>query len=133
MPPSASELIEELRRGYAAYNRGDFDSAARLFHPDLELIPAGNQPPIRGAEAVRAWMEPDAFASQVAELIEITASGNRVLVHLQNRIRGSGSGIEMEFDLWGVWTLGTDGRWIRMQIFLEHEEAKAREAAGLAG
>jgi ketosteroid isomerase-like protein len=127
-----SELIAELRRGYAAFNRGDYDRAVTANHPDMELIPAGGQPPIRGAKAVRAWMEPDAFESQVVESAEFTQVGNRVLVRNVVHARGSGSGIEMNFEMWAVWTAGDDGRWIRVEIFLPHEEARARAAAGLA-
>ena len=131
MSPSESELIAELQRGIAAYNRGDFDSAARAFHADIELLPAGGQPAIRGAEAVRAWMEPDAFASQVVETLEFTASGNQVLAHVITRAVGAESGVAVEMAAWNVWTCGDDGLWIRAQIFLPHEEKKARQAAGL--
>jgi ketosteroid isomerase-like protein len=131
MTPSESELVEELKRGQAAYNSGDFDGAARNLHPDFELFPSGDQPPIRGAKAVRAWMEPDAFASQVAELVQCTASGNKVLVRVRSRFLGSGSGIEMEVELWCVWTAGADGLWIRAEFYLDHEEVRARKAAGL--
>jgi hypothetical protein len=33
--------------------------------------------------------------------------------------------------MWGVWTLDTDGRTTRIEVFLEHQEAEALEAAGL--
>jgi len=130
-PPAEPDLVAELRRGYAAFNSGDFDSAAKYFAPDIELIPAGGQPPIKGAEAIRAWMEPDAFEWQVFEALDFTAVGNRILVRLDIRARGSGSGIELEFVMWAVWTAGADGRWVRVEVFQSHEEAEARRAAGL--
>jgi hypothetical protein len=74
------EIIEGLRRGFDAYSRGDFDAAVENFHPEIELLPAGRQPMIRGAGAVRTWMEPDALESQVVEPLEFRVAGNKVLV-----------------------------------------------------
>jgi ketosteroid isomerase-like protein len=73
------EFTARLRRGYDAYNRGDFDAAMEWIHPEIELVPAGGQPPIRGAAAYRAWMEPAAFESQVIELLEVRFNGNKPL------------------------------------------------------
>ena len=77
-------------------------------------------------------MEPDAFASQVIEPVEFTASGDRILIRLEVRAQGAGSGIEIEFMMWSVWTSDAEGLWIRVQAFLPHEEAEARKAAGLS-
>jgi hypothetical protein len=54
------EIIESLQRGFDAYSRCDFETAVENFHPEIELVPAGRQPMIRGVAAVRTWMEPDA-------------------------------------------------------------------------
>ena len=125
-------MIEErLRRGYDAFNRGDFDSAAAMLHPDMEYFPPGGQAPIRGAPAMRAWMEPDAFAEQHVEIDEITIAGDRVLVRQRARNRAAGSGIEMEVTSWSVWTFDEDLRATRLEVFLHHEETEARAAAGL--
>jgi ketosteroid isomerase-like protein len=53
MTERGATIVVALHSGYAAYSRGDFDQAARAFHPDIELIPAGGQPPIRGMPSVR--------------------------------------------------------------------------------
>ena len=100
-------------------------------HPEIELFPAGNQPPIRGAANYRAWLEPDAFESQVLEPLEIRFSGNKVLIHQRSTIRGAGSGIEAEFLAWTVLTVDDAGLARRIEIYLDHEEAQALEAAGL--
>jgi hypothetical protein len=78
-------------------------------------------------------MEPDAFESQEVQSTEFTPAGDRVLVRQQIHARGSSSGIELDYVLWSVWTSDPEGLWIRFEIFLEHEEARARKAAGLAG
>ena len=114
------------------YSRGDFDTVMESIHPDIELIPAGGQPAIRGAANYRAWLEPDAFDYQVLEPLEMRFSEDKLLLHLRSTVRGAGSGIEMEFLSWSVFTLDEEGRATRVEIFLDHEEADALEAAGLS-
>jgi ketosteroid isomerase-like protein len=125
------ETIERLQAGYEAFNRGDFDTAIAFFHPDVEYIPVGGQPPIRGAEGFRAWMEPSAFERQVVEPREITVNGDKALVRIHAAVRGAGSGIEMEVGSWVVLTQDPDGLVTRMEIFFLYEEEQARAAAGL--
>ena len=123
------ELRERLHRGYEAFNRGDYDSAMEFVRPDVVLISLNpGRTEIRGAEAFRAWMEPDAFDSQVSEPNVIEIAGHRVLIHQRTRARGAGSGIEFESGSWAVWTFDEEGRVIRMENFLEQEEEEARRA-----
>ena len=122
-----------MMQGYAAFNRGDFDTAARDFDPDIELIRAGTETPIKGAHAVRAWMEPNAFESMQVDVLELTVTDDKVLVRQMVRARGSGSGVDITSLMWSVWTCGADGLWVRMEVFLTHEDVEARRAAGLEG
>ena len=130
MSLSEAEMLEKLKRGYAAFNRGDFDAAAALIHPDFELVPPGDLPR-KGAGSLRAWMEPDAFDTQRFEPLEVTVVGNKALVRQLQRARGSGSGIEIEQLMWTVWTCDAEGLWIRVEGYPIHQEAEARRAAGL--
>src|SRR5262245_21766365 len=126
------EPMESLQRGFDAYSHCDFDAAVENFHPEVELVPAGGQPMIRGLAAIRAWMEPDAFESQVVEPLEFRVAGNKVLVRHRSKIRGAGSGIETEFVNWSVYTYDEAGRVIRFEIYLPNQDAEALEAAGLS-
>jgi ketosteroid isomerase-like protein len=125
------EIITRLRRVYEAFNRNDFEAATSIAHPEIEFVRAMGQPPLRGADALRAWMEPDAFEEQEIEAFEFSVNGNMVLVRNRSRARGAGSGIEVDVDFWAVWTLNDDGLATRLEFYLEHEEDRAREAAGL--
>jgi len=127
----SEENVDRVRRALDAYNRRDFDAALEYTHPEIELVPAGGQTAIKGAAQFRAWMEPDAFESQVAEPLGFRATGNKVLVRFRNHIRGAGSGMEAEFPSWGVWTIDEAGLTTRIEIYLGHQEAEALEAAGL--
>ena len=125
-------MIDALQRTYEAFNRGDFDAAVAIAHPEMEFVPPGGQASLRGAAAVRAWMEPDAFEEQKVEPREFRVNGNKVLVSQHTWGRGAGSGIEMEVDVLSVWTLNDDGLVTRLEAFLPHEETEALEAAGLS-
>ena len=125
---SENELRSRLHSGYEAFNRGDYEAATEWVHPDVVFISPGAITELRGAEAVRAWMEPDAFESQVSEPGEIEIAGNRALFHQRTRARGAGSGIEMEVGSWAVWTFDDEGRVTRMETYFDHDEEAARRA-----
>ena len=126
------ELISRFRRSYAAFSRGDFDTAMEKAHPEVEFFRPGGQAPLKGADALRAWMEPDALEDQRIEALEFRFNGNKVLVRQKTRARGVGSGIELDVDSWVVWTLDDDGFTTRMEVFLIHQKTEALEAAGLS-
>lgn len=123
--------METLRAILDAFNRSDFDAVRETADPEIVLVPPGGQAPIQGADKLRKWMEPDAFESQVVEPLEFRAAGNKVLVLSRTKFRGAGSGIEMELPIWGVWTFNEAGRTVRVEVYLDHEQARALEAAGL--
>jgi ketosteroid isomerase-like protein len=125
------EIIASLRRTFEAFNRADFDAAIKNAHPEIEFVPPGGQSSLRGADALRAWMEPDAFEEQRIEPVEFRIKGNKVLVRQHTRARGAGSGIELELDMWAVLTLNDDGLVTRLESFFIHDETQALEAAGL--
>jgi ketosteroid isomerase-like protein len=127
------EIIASVRRTCEAFSRGDFDAAIELAHPEIEFVPPGRQGAYRGADAVRAWMEPEAFEAQRIEPREFRIQGNTALVRQHNTARGAASGIELELETWAVWTLDDDGLVTRIESFLFHEEREALEAAGLRG
>jgi ketosteroid isomerase-like protein len=128
VPLSDQELIERVKRSYEAFNRGDFEAAAAFAHPDIVVVRPGGQPELRGDDAVRAWMEPDAFESQSTQLLESEVERNRILTRQRTAARGAGSGLEMQIDSWSVWTFDDEGTATRVELFLHHEEEQARRA-----
>ena len=126
------KIVSSLRRLYEALNRGDFDGATEIVHPEVEFIRPGVEAPVRGVGALRAWLEPDALMDQRWEPKEFRVNGDKVLVHQNTRARGAASGIELDVDTWAVWTLDDDGLVTRIEGFLIHEESTALEAAGLS-
>ena len=47
------EIIASLRRIYEAFNRGDFDAAMEMAHPEIEFVSPMGQSRLRGADALR--------------------------------------------------------------------------------
>jgi ketosteroid isomerase-like protein len=131
-PDRDAEIVRRLRATFDAFNRDDFDAAIAFMHPDIEFIRAGVQPPLRGVEQVRAWMEPNAFDYQVIDPIDITVAGNKVLVFTNTKARGASSGIEVEIDAWNVFTVDDDLRLTRAESYFLQEEDEARRAAAVA-
>jgi ketosteroid isomerase-like protein len=122
--------IERVKVLLEALNAGRYDDAVELSDPDIVLIRAGGAGELRGREKLRQWMEPDAFESQVTELLTSEVEGDRVLAQVRSRARGAGSGIEIDFNAWTVYSFDERGRFTRAEVFLEHEEAEARAAFG---
>jgi ketosteroid isomerase-like protein len=126
--------VEIVRRWIEAINREDFEAALALVRRDVVLVPPGDQPPYRGAGRLRAWMEPDAFEQQVVRTFEPMQVTDRTVLGKQHvTARGRASGIELDVSSWSVWTLDEEGLIARIEIYLDHEEQRARKAAGLSG
>ena len=126
------EIVRRVRATFDAFNRCDFDAAIAFMHPDVELVRAGVEQPLRGVEQVRSWMEPNAFESQVIQPVDITVSGSKVLVFTNTKARGASSGIEVEIDAWNVFTVDDDLRLTRAETYFLQEEEEARRAAAVA-
>ena len=50
-------MIANLRRGYDAFNRGDFDTAIESLHPEIEFVPPGGQASYKGVDAVKKRLQ----------------------------------------------------------------------------
>jgi ketosteroid isomerase-like protein len=127
-----AEIVRRVRATFDAFNRGDYDAAVAFMHPDVEFRRVGAQPPLCGADQVRAWMEPSAFEYQVVELSDITVAGNKVLVLTNTKARGASSGIEVEVEAWNVFTVDDDLLLTRAETYFLEEEDEARRAAAVA-
>jgi ketosteroid isomerase-like protein len=128
----SQDNIERARRMLEAVGRVDYDAAMQLVHPQIELLPPGAQAPRKGAGRFRQWLEPDAFAEQVIQPLDFVAGEEGKVLSTQHiKARGSGSGIELEITSFTVWSFDEDGLITRLEIYLPHEEARARAAAGL--
>ena len=95
------ELIASLQRAYEALSRGDFDAAIEIADPDIELVTIGSGVIFRGADQVRAWMEPETMEEVAFDPEHFEVAGNSVLVRQVIRGRGVASGITIEMGFLG--------------------------------
>jgi ketosteroid isomerase-like protein len=121
--------IERIKVGLAAFGERDFDLILELMEEDAEVQRLGGAETLRGKEAIRSWLEPDAIEYQHASPTEFRENGNRVLVSCDWRVRGTGSKIEVEARIFLVYTLRGE-RITRIQAF--QDEIEALEATGLS-
>jgi ketosteroid isomerase-like protein len=128
---SSEEITARLKRLIEAFNRGDYEGATEIAHPEVEMVRTWEKSSLHGAEALREWLKPDAFHDQQGKLLAVTVVGDKALVHNNLRARGATSGIEVDVDSWAVWTFDADGLVTRVEFFLNHEEDQARAAAGI--
>jgi ketosteroid isomerase-like protein len=126
-----AEIEQALRRSHDAFNDNDFEAATALAHPEVEMVRSWEQTPLKGPDALQAWLKPDAFQEQRMKLLEVTVCGDKALVFQNMRAKGAESGIPIDVDSWAVWTFDEDGLVTRVEFFLHHEKDKARAAAGL--
>jgi ketosteroid isomerase-like protein len=124
------ENAETARRWLAALSSGDFDAAVALLHPAVVVVAPAVQAPYEGVEAVRRWMEPDAFRRLDIELLEtLTVSDTRLLARHRVKSLGRSTGLEVDVISWSVWAFDDDGRIARIEIYLDRDKDKALESA----
>jgi ketosteroid isomerase-like protein len=120
--------IERMKRGFALYNEGDYQALREFMAPDVVIERVGGLPPIHGFDELVALQEPDAFEWQRIHAVDWIINGDKGLVRIRIHAKGAGSGVELDVEGWQVYTL-RDGLVVRMQNFLDEEDARA--AAGL--
>jgi ketosteroid isomerase-like protein len=122
------QQIELMQNGFERYNQGDFDGLREYISDDVIINRVGELPSIRGWDAFRQMLEPDAFEWQRIYPRGWETNGDKLLLNVEIHAKGAGSGIEMDIDGWMVWTVA-DGIVTRIAAFTD--EAEARRAAGL--
>ncbi|MGH2963830.1 MAG: nuclear transport factor 2 family protein [Solirubrobacterales bacterium] len=130
----SQENVEVVRLAYNAFAEAGLDRFMEHFTDDVEyraLGPDGDLSPLRGQDAVRAWLQDwidmfDGFWQRLVELID--AGGDTVFTAERFGGRARLSGVEAESPNWTIFTI-RDGK-----IASGHEyasRAEALEAAGL--
>jgi hypothetical protein len=123
MADDSEDAVKLFREGYDAFNRGDFESAARMLHPEIVWHRAVDvEHSIQGSEAAKDLMEPKAFSEQRNEIHSIELLGDFVLVDSTFHAVGAGSGIELDQRNFHVWRLDGEAA-VEFWAFRSREEA----------
>jgi ketosteroid isomerase-like protein len=130
----SQEHVEIVRRIYERWGRGDFRAGTELYDPYVLLVLRPEFPDARaycGPDEIRRYMRDDFLADLEGAVIvgeEFLDAGDSVVVRVNQRAAGAGSGAQVGMRYYQVWTFR--GRSvIRIESIREREEAL--EAAGL--
>jgi ketosteroid isomerase-like protein len=128
----SQENVEGLRE---MYSKRSLAEVAESLHPDAEMHQAlevpdaddyyGREEFVRGT---RRWLE--GWEEFQYALEEVTDLGERVFMRVRLSGRAKASGIELDKDIFHLWTF-RDGMPWRCDVFIDEE--RALEAAGLRG
>jgi ketosteroid isomerase-like protein len=125
-------------RAVRALNARDVDAFLELVSPEVEFVPLVARVEggaYRGHDGVRRWLEDTWSAMEgyetSAELLE-DREGRIGLLRIELRLRGRGSGVEIETAAFQVVELDPSGKIRRWRLFdrLDDARALAREWAG---
>jgi ketosteroid isomerase-like protein len=125
-PVSALD-VEELRRGYEAWNRGEIEAVVALVDPEIEWSPGEDAPEagrFTGRDGFTAFIASwsQSFDDFRLEPEEITVAGDRAIVELRQSGRGRGSGVELDIRTVHVWTI-RDGIAVEWEAYRNRDQA----------
>jgi len=133
----SEENVEVVRRVYEAVERGDRAAVLDLYAPDLEVD--GSRTPltrmvgeeVKGHEGLKTFFRERAEAWDEIEdrCEELIDAGEHVIAIVTISGRGRSTGINVETQMAGVWTVDK-GKITRVVWFTTREDAL--EAAGLS-
>jgi uncharacterized protein len=125
-----------VRAAYAAFDRGDFEAVRALLHPDVEWQPylgVVEGSVHRGRDAImKMWKSlQESFGGTFeVDVLELIDRGERVVVVVDARARGSGSGAEVR-QSWAQVATIRDGLIVHVEPYPDRDAAL--EAAGPTG
>ncbi len=130
----AESVEAQLRRGYEALSRGDFETTIDLIDPELVIRDRPESPDAgvhHGREGAREVFAQNTDTFEVIEFVpeRFVEGDDRMVVVIMMRGRGRGSGVPVEERIAHLWQL-RDGRAIALEVFSDPDDALA--AAGLA-
>ena len=128
------EVVDGVRRLFAAFNKRDWGALSAELDPEVEYTPVEEHTTRHGREAfteyLKGWLEAwETFLGEPEE-IEITRAGDHAFIAIRCQGSGKGSGVEIDDRLYWDGEL-RDGRLYRISEYTDRQEAL--EAAGLTG
>jgi uncharacterized protein len=131
----SQENVELVRRGFRAFQAGDFTEMLGFLDSKIEVIPPKEVPGLarvsHGHEGfldlLGQWFEPwDEYSIELEDLID---AGDRVITVERHVGRRNGTALEIVQRVSAIWTI-KGGTAVGMRIFFDKREAL--EAAGLS-
>jgi ketosteroid isomerase-like protein len=130
VPEQNLEVVQALGD---AYFRGDEQAMLEFVDPEVVVTQFPDQPDTRPYHGHQGWLRAmtewvEAWVDYEIEGRDVRSVGDKVLASLHQRGRGKASGVEIEGDVYFVYTLRA-GKVVRWQMFqTEREAAEAAES-----
>jgi ketosteroid isomerase-like protein len=129
--PAGADVV---RQAYDALRRRDYDELAELADPEFEMDLTDrvlNPATYHGAEGLGRFLEEVAelWTSMDIEVEQMLERGDEVLALLLVKLKGRGSGVELESRIAQRWTL-RDGKLLRMRLRSDAEAGRAEFEEG---
>jgi ketosteroid isomerase-like protein len=125
----SQENVDKSLAFITAYNRRDFDAATKDFAPDVEWVlpeKEGYDSCVGTEQIIQFWEGLDETFDELTLLPqECIDAGDRVAVRLRHAIRGRGSGLELDNELYHQVTTFRDGQIVRFDYVETWPEALA--------
>jgi ketosteroid isomerase-like protein len=123
----SQENVDKARHFIDAYNRRDFEAATRDFDRDVEWVLPEHQradSAIGTPGIIRFWEGLDeTFDELQLRPQEFVDAGDRVATRLRHFARGTGSGLELDNELYHQVVTFRDGVIVRIEYVTTWEEA----------
>jgi ketosteroid isomerase-like protein len=130
----SQENVDKATDFIEAYNRRDFDAALRFFDPEIEWVlpPHQSSDSCIGPEGVRRFWEglDETFEELRLDPQESVDAGDRVAIRLRYYLRGKGSGVVIEGELYHQVATFRDGMMVRIEYFPDWPAALEAAQAG---
>lgn len=121
------KAIALLRGAYAAFNRGDIDSAVSVLDPGIEWVeppefPGGGT--YQGREGAKRYLTQSraGCAKVISEPVQFIPAGDRIVVFVHARVLPKEGNQWQEIDLADVYTF-KNGKAIAMHAFAQRQDA----------
>jgi len=111
-----------------ALRRGDIDTVAERFHPDVAWTDLTGSVACAGREQVLAWLRAAPAEPPDVDALELLANDDHVVLGVRNLSRQELAGVHLAGQLFTVFTL-RDGRVVHLRDHPHREDALAQ--AGL--
>jgi len=113
-----------------ALRRGDIDTVAERFHPDVAWEDVAGSVACEGREQVLAWLRGAPAQPTDVDALELLADADHVVLGVRNHARQELAGVRLDGQLFTVFTL-RDGQIVHLHDHAHRADALAE--AGLSG
>jgi ketosteroid isomerase-like protein len=128
----SQENVDRIRAGYRTLNRtGEVDALLSELHPNIEISVPGDALDYAGVvfhghDGMREALGilTAAWSETKFEPLDVIDAGNRVLALCRQRSRGRHTALEVEQVVAHLWSVGNDGRLVRLEILFDLDAAR---------